>query len=158
MPAGASSRASGRGCAPTNGPRFSSTIRSTFGGLGAVTAAEPATNVETSSAASAVLNRRSKPIVVDPFELIPLPQSDPATWPGYVSTPSSSSSSRRSEWNRSSAPSRASTARSGRATSPTKSESPVSTSQGSSAREPSTTEIAQCSGRWPGVWMQRRTT
>ena len=28
------------------------------------------------------LKRRSKPIVVEAFELIALPQSEPATWPG----------------------------------------------------------------------------
>ena len=50
------------------------------------------------------------------------------------------------------------TARSGRAASPTKSESPVSTSQGSSPRERSVTVRQQCSGRWPGVWMTRSTT
>ena len=80
------------------------------------------------------MKRRSKPIVDEAFELIALPQSEPATWPGKTSTPSGSSSSRRSEWKSPSAPSFAPTARSGRAASPTKSESPVSTSQGSSAR------------------------
>ena len=99
------------------------------------------------------LKRRSKPIVDDAFELIALPQSEPATWPGKTSTPSGSSSSRRSEWKRPSAPSFAPTARSGRAASPTKSESPVSTSQGSSARERSITARQVCSGRWPGVWI-----
>ena len=49
---------------------------------------------------SAGLKRRSKPIVDDAFELIALPQSEPATWPGKTSTPSGSSSSRRSEWKR----------------------------------------------------------
>ena len=34
----------------------------------------------------------------------------------------------------------------------------MSTSQGSSPRERSITATQQCSGRWPGVWMQRRTT
>ena len=34
------------------------------------------------------LKRRSKPIVVDGFEHIALPHSDPATWPGNTSTPS----------------------------------------------------------------------
>ena len=49
-------------------------------------------------------------------------------------------------------PSRA-TARSGRAASPTKSESPVSTSHGSSARVRSMTARHECSGRCPGVWI-----
>ena len=60
-----------------------------------------------------------------------------------------------SEWNSPSAPSCASTARSGRAASPTKSESPVSTSHGSSPRERSITANAQCSGRCPGVCIVR---
>ena len=110
-----------------------------------------------SSLASAGLKRRSNPIVVDAFELIALPHSDPATWPGYTSTPSPSSTSRRREWKRPSAPSRPSTARSGRAASPTKSESPVRTIQGSVPRVRSLTAMQQCSGRCPGVWMQRRT-
>ena len=109
-----------------------------------------------SSCASAGLKRRSKPIVVDAFELIAFPHSEPATCPGYTSTPSPSSTSRRSEWKRPSAPSRASTARSGRAASPTKSESPVRTIHGSSPRVRSLTARQQCSGLWPGVWMQRR--
>ena len=51
------------------------------------------------------MKRRSKPIVDDAFELIALPQSEPATCPGKTSTPSGSSSSRRSEWKSPSAPS-----------------------------------------------------
>ena len=58
------------------------------------TAAESAMNALTSEIWSDGLNRRSKPIVVDGFELIALPQSEPATCPGNTSTPSSSSSSR----------------------------------------------------------------
>ena len=65
--------------APTNGPRFSSTIRSMFGGRGAEVLVDSATKTATSSVCSAGLNRRSKPIVVDAFELIALPQSEPAT-------------------------------------------------------------------------------
>ena len=76
------------------------------------------------------------------------PHSEPATWPGYTSTPSPSAASRSSEPKRSCAPSRAAIARSGRAASPTKSESPVSTSL-------SSTTNAQCSGRWPGVCRTR---
>ena len=53
------------------------------------------------------LKRRSNPIVVEPRELIALPQSEPATCPGNTSTPSGSSSSRRSEWKSPSAPSAA---------------------------------------------------
>ena len=45
-----------------------------------------------------------------------------------------------------------------RPASPTKSESPVRTSQGSSPRERSITAKQQCSGRWPGVWIVRIAT
>ena len=51
------------------------------------------TRKSASSRLSAVLKRRSKPIVVDAFELIAAPQSEPATWPGKTSTPSPSSAS-----------------------------------------------------------------
>ncbi len=129
-----------------------------FGGLGAETEAESATKSAWCSIWSTGLKRRSKPIVEEPFELIALPQSEPATCPGKTSTPSASSSSRRSERKRSSAPSCAPTARSGRAASPTKSESPVRTSHGSSARERSITAMHVCSGRCPGVWIARSTT
>ncbi len=68
-----------------------------FGGFGADTEAESATKSSSCSIWSAALKLRSKPIVEDAFELIALPQSDPATWPGKTSTPSGSSSKRRSE-------------------------------------------------------------
>ena len=129
-----------------------------FGGFGASRPRDSATKTSSSSTGSALLKRRSKPIVDDAFELIAFPHSEPATWPGKTSTPSGSSSRRRSEWKRPSAPSFAPTARSGRAASPTKSESPVRTSHGSSARERSTTARQVCSGRCPGVWIARRTT
>ena len=50
-----------------------------FAGRGAETDADSATNEAMSLAASAGLKRRSNPIVVDDFELIALPQSEPAT-------------------------------------------------------------------------------
>ena len=92
---------------------------------------------------STALPVRSAPIVDDGLVLMPVPHSEPATWPGKTCTSSGNSSSRRRLWKRPSAPSRASTARSGRATEPTKSESPVSSA--SPARK------QQCSGRCPGV-------
>ena len=144
-------------CAPRSGPRLSSTIRSMFGGRGGC-GPDAVSRKSASSPCSAGLKRRSKPIVVDAFELIAAPHSEPATWPGKTSTPSPSSTSRRRLWNRPSAPSCGSTARSGRPASPTNSESPVRTSHGSSPRERSTTAKQQCSGRWPGVWIVRRTT
>ena len=91
------------------------------------------------------LKRRSWPIVDERSSLMPAPQSEPATCPGITRTSSGSSSSRWRLWKSPSAPSRASTARSGRAAVPTNSESPVSSA--SPARK------QQCSGRWPGVWI-----
>ena len=52
----------------------------------------------------------------------------------------------------SAAPSRGSTARSGRATSPMNSESPPSTAQGAPPRLASRSRKEVCSGRCPGVW------
>ena len=71
--------------------------------------------------------------------------------PGLTSTKSSSSASLPNERKRPRAPSSASTARSGRARSPTKSESPVKSIQGSSPRLASSKTNERCSGRWPGV-------
>ena len=56
------------------------------------------------------------------------------------------------------APSRFSTARSGRAMSPTNSESPVSTAHGSAPRAVSISANAVCSGRCPGVCTARTIT
>ena len=50
-----------------------------FGGFGAATVAASATKESSSSSWSAWLKRRSNPIVVEAFELIALPQSEPAT-------------------------------------------------------------------------------
>ena len=66
---------------PTNGPRLSSTIRSMFAGRTPVLIAS-ATNSSSSVVCSLWLNRRSKPIVEDAFELMPAPHSEPETWPG----------------------------------------------------------------------------
>ena len=64
-----------------NGPRLSSTMFSMFGGRGVEELARSWTNSSWSTC-SAWLERRSKPIVDDAFELMPAPQSEPATWPG----------------------------------------------------------------------------
>ena len=53
-----------------------------LGGLGAFTAAVSATNSSSFWIRSAGLKRRSKPIVDDGFELMLLPQREPATCPG----------------------------------------------------------------------------
>ena len=137
--------------APTKGPRFSSTTCAVVGGRGVDTDAEMPMNSSRSACASAAFVRLWSPIVDDRSGLIAAPQSEPATCPGYTSTASGSCVSRCSEWNSPSAPSRASTARSGRAASPTNNESPVNTSR-------SSTTNAQCSGRWPGVWSTRMGT
>ena len=139
------SRATGPtvGGALTNGPRLSSTMCSMFGGRGVGAHTDSATNSSTVARASAGLKRRSCPMVDERSSLIPAPQSEPATWPGITLKSSGSSSSRWRLWKRPSAPSRASTARSGRAAAPTKSESPV--------RSASPARKQQCSGLWPGV-------
>ena len=98
MPWGGAASSSASGSAPTNGPRFASTMRPRFGGFGALIAADSAMNAATSVIWSVGLKRRSKPIVVEGFEHIDLPQREPATWPGNTSTPSESSSRRWSEW------------------------------------------------------------
>ena len=67
------------GSAPKNGPWFVSTMRARFGGFGALTAADSAMNAATVPIWSVGLKRRSKPIVVEGFELMDLPQSEPAT-------------------------------------------------------------------------------
>src|SRR3954454_7035987 len=84
------------------------------------------------------------------------PHIEPPRWPGHTSV-SGASASRRScsEWKIPRAPSSLSTARSGRAMSPTNSVSPVSTAQGSSERAVSMSANAVCSGRWPGVCSAR---
>ena len=63
-------------------PAVHLTIRSMLGGRGAEMPVDSAMKSVTSSCASAGLKRRSKPIVVDAFELIAFPHSEPATWPG----------------------------------------------------------------------------
>ena len=131
---------------------FSATMRLKFGGWWARLPVSARTKPSSSSRASSRLKRRSKPIVVTGFSLIPAPpQSDPPMCPGQTSAKSPSARSRFSEAKSPRAPSSGSTARSGRATSPTKSESPVTTSHGSSPRLPSATRYAVCSGRCPGV-------
>ena len=83
------------------------------------------------------------------------PHSDPPRCPGHTSVAPGSDSSDRSEPNTPRAPSSRSTARSGRAMSPTNSESPVSTAHGSGPRAVSVSTNAVCSGRCPGVCSAR---
>ncbi len=54
-------------------------MRSMFGGRGVVVAVDSVMNAPTSVVARAELKRRSKPTVVDAFELIAFPQREPAT-------------------------------------------------------------------------------
>src|SRR4051794_2088999 len=88
------------------------------------------------------------------------PHIEPPRWPGHTSVSSGSGRSRScSDRKIARAPSSGSIARSGRATSPTNSVSPVSTAHGRSAsRLPSRSANAVCSGRWPGVCSARTRT
>ena len=84
------------------------------------------------------------------------PHSDPPRCPGQTSVVSGSAMIFSvSDWKIPRAPSSLSTARSGRAMSPTNSVSPVSTAHGSSERSVSMSANAVCSGRWPGVCIAR---
>ena len=83
------------GGAPRNGPRFSSTIRSMFGGRGGRPPGRLGDELVTSSDVS---SRVEAPLEADRRRRLrahAAPQSEPATWPGKTSTPSASSSSRR---------------------------------------------------------------
>ena len=144
----------------SSGPRLISTIRWKLGGWGPRSSIRRAAKRSPSSSASIALLARSKPIVDEAFMSIPdPPHSDPPRCPGQTSTSAGSSSSRsRREAKMSAAPSSTSTARSGRATPPTNSVSPVSTAHGSWERAVSVRENAVCSGRWPGVWTARTLT
>ena len=83
------------------------------------------------------------------------PHNDPPRCPGQTSVAPGSANSDRSEPNTPRAPSSRSTARSGRAMSPTNSESPVKTAHGSGPRAVSVSTNAVCSGRCPGVCSAR---
>ena len=73
----------------SSGPLLSSTIRLKFGGWGASDPVSARTNAASSSLASRRLKRRSKPMVVPGFSLIPAPpQSEPPMWPGHTSAKS----------------------------------------------------------------------
>ena len=83
------------------------------------------------------------------------PHSDPPRCPGHTSVDPGSASSEPQRPEHARAPSSRSTARSGRAMSPTNSESPVSTAHGSGPRAVSVSTNAVCSGRCPGVCSAR---
>ena len=99
------------------------------------------------------MKRRSKPIVVEGFELIDLPQSEPATWPGNTSTPSGELEQ---PVERVEEPLGA-FARADREVGArgVADEQRVAGEHEPrlSARELSITVRQQCSGRWPGVWI-----
>ncbi len=139
----------------TSGPWLSETMWATLGGLAPIVATASSTNSASLAKLSARLWRRSKPIVEQVLRSIPeLPQSEPPRCPGQTSVSSGSASSRSCRERKiSAAPSRGSIARSGRATSPTKRQSPLSTAQGSPPRAASRSRKEVCSGRWPGVWI-----
>ena len=100
------------------------------------------------------LNRRSKPIVVDAFELIAAPQSEPATWPGNTSTPSASSAAGAASGRALRRP-RAPRPRGRAARRRRRRASRRSARATARRRGASITANAQCSGRWPGVWIVR---
>ena len=152
--------ASGCGSAPScsSGPRLTATMLRKFGGCGPSVDSAARTNSSSSSIASVALCARSKPIVEETFRSMPgPPHIEPPRCPGHSSTSGGSESSRsRSERKTPRAPSSLSTARSGRATSPTNRLSPESTAQGaSSPRAVSSSRNAVCSGLCPGVCSAR---
>ena len=87
------------------------------------------------------------------------PHIEPPRCPGQTShSPGSASSLSCSEWKIPRAPCTFSTARSGRAMSPTNSVSPLRTAHGSGPRRVSMIANAVCSGRCPGVCSARTVT
>ena len=147
----------GTTCSARSGPRLVATMLWKFGGWGASAAIACSTNSRSSAIFSSGCDARSKPIVEEILRSIPgPPHSEPPRCAGHTSQVAGSVSSRSwSAWKRSRAPSSLSTARSGRATSPTNSVSPVSTAHGSSPRAVSVSAKQVCSGRWPGVCSAR---
>lgn len=103
-------------------PRLVASIAVMLSGRGGTPVARAETNAS-SARTSIGLNRRSKPIVVLGRPHIPLPQG-PSKWPGNTATQSGRPSSRRTLRNCAAG---SPPPKSGPPTSPTKSESPVST-------------------------------
>ena len=139
-------------------PRLSATMFSKFGGWGPRLASACSTKASSSVICRTSLCACSNPIVEETLRSMPgPPHIDPPRCPGQTSTSGGSDSNLPcSERKISRAPSSFSTARSGRATSPTNSVSPVSTAHGSSPpRLVSTSRNAVCSGRCPGVCSAR---
>ena len=126
---------------------------STFGGRSPSVETASSTNSSSSRTRSARLCARSKPIVER--TCCRSRSSRRASRRGGRARPrrrrAALSSRSCSERKIPPAPSRGSTARSGRATSPTKRESPVRTAQGSPPRSASRSRKEVCSGRCPGV-------
>ena len=124
--------------------------------------ATASTNSSSSSSRSISLWRRSKPIVEETFMIHPGPAAEraaevPGPDLGLGRAATGAGSCRL--WKMSRAPSSFSTARSGRATSPTNSVSPVSTAQGSSPRGPCRSGRRRCArGGGPGVCRARTRT
>ena len=146
---GGTGSSGGTGSASRNGPWLSYTMRARFGGFGAEPLADSATKASSTSIVAIGLKRRSNPIVVDPGSSSPCRRASRQRVPGTPRRRRAARAAAGASGRGSSAPAAASTARSGRAASPTKSESPVSTSHGSSARVVSTTARQQCSGPVP---------
>ena len=145
------------GCASTvsstSGPRLSATMFWKFGGCGPERRRSSARRTRPRRRSrSSSWWARSKPIVEETLRSMPgPPHSEPPRWPGQTSVVSGSVSSLScSERKMPRAPSSLSTARSGRAMSPTNSVSPVSTAHGSSPRarvDRARTRCARAGGR-----------
>ena len=121
------------GAVDGSGPRLRATIARKFGGCGPRRGgARPRRTGRASPICSSGWRARSKPIVEAILRSIPgPPQSEPPRWPGHTSHASGRRRSVRAASGRCRArPRVSSTARSGRAMSPTNSESPVSTAHG----------------------------
>ena len=152
------------GCASTvsltSGPRLSATMFWKFGGCGPSVEVVFSTNSSSSVICSSSWLARSNPMVEETLRSMPgPPHSEPPRCPGHTSTVSGRLMSLSlSEWKMPRAPSSLSTARSGRAMSPTNSVSPLRTAHGSSARAVSMSANAVCSGRCPGVCSARTDT
>ena len=128
-------------------------MRARFGGFGARTVAASAMNAPTSESCRRGLKRRSNPIVVDGFELIAFPHSEPATWPGNTSTPSESSIKRRERVEQPFGSLRGLDREIGSGSIADEQRVAGEHEPRLVPRELSTTVRQQCSGRWPGVWM-----
>ncbi len=145
------------GCASTpsrsSGPRLMSTTAWKFGGWGGSDAVARSTKRSSSSSRSRSLCRRSNPIVEETFMSMPGPPAQGAAevpGPDLDAVGRAAAAARAASGRSPRAPSSLSTARSGRAMSPTNRVSPVSTAHGSRAArrvDQARTPCARAGGR-----------